>query len=126
KFAEGYAGMGASEDPREQGRVGRGPAVRLRRRRYVLDRNELAAVVEKRDRAVSARIDSQNHAHCSIPFWLLITEVLTAKTCAPFQGPNGPSTSPDFCPRRERVMGCCIALVSVRPFLERKGPIADT
>ena len=54
KFAEGYAGVSASEGPRKQGRVGRGPAVRLERRRHVDDLEKLAVLIQHSNRAMSA------------------------------------------------------------------------
>jgi hypothetical protein len=66
ELAEGYAGMGASEDPRKQGRVRGAPAVRFARHRYVLDPEKASRFVEPGDGPMRARIDAEDRHALSL------------------------------------------------------------
>ena len=60
ELAEGHARMRAREDPSQQRRVRRGPAVCLRRRRHVDELEELTVFVQHGDRTVRAGINSED------------------------------------------------------------------
>ena len=52
--------MRSGDDAREQGRVGRNTAISLRRHRHVDDVEKLSGVIDDSDRAVRARIGSED------------------------------------------------------------------
>jgi hypothetical protein len=59
-FSPGFASC------RQQGRIRRRPPIRLRSRRHVMNREQIAAIVEDRNRAVRAGINAQ-HRHRKCP-----------------------------------------------------------